>query len=370
METLRNVRHSKFRAIMRSILQFFGRHKDTSETSNSVLKTSPLSITPIAPISNVPPVPAEEVVAIKPAQPRYQPKLLKNMDEKIIRQVMDAACEIPAFPAVITELVSCLHSPNVSESRVSELVQLDPSLSTSVLRVANSALYATDQTVVSVKTAVMLIGFDLLQTIAMRGAVSGMVQMQKVRASKQDPDALWAHSIAASLYARELAQRLPRMESSEAVTAGLLHDIGKIVMAMCYPDKVAALLDPRTTLLGESLLAKEERLFGVSHTIFGAVLAKNWGLPESLVCAIELHHHGNCAESLQSYSTHIRDLTIVTCLANQFAKLAGFSGNDNEVDLFGPEVTQRLNLPADLIQAAQVMPKDLPKRISTVISCL
>ena len=320
---------------------------------------------------SVVPIAMEEVGAV-PAnnQSRYQPRLSKDMDPDVMRTVLDAACEIPAFPAVISELVACLHSPNVSEARVSELVQLDPSLSTSVLRVANSALYATDQTVVSVKTGVMLIGFDLLQSIAMRGAVAGMVQMDRVKASKQDPDALWAHSIAASMYARELAQRLPRMESSEAVTAGLLHDIGKIVMAMCYPEKVARLLDPATSVLGESLLAKEERIFGACHTVFGAVLAKNWGLPDSLVCAIELHHHANCTERLKSYSKHIRDLTIVTCLANQFAKLSGFSGNDNEIDLFSPEVTQRLGLPGDLMEAMQTMPKDMAKRINTVISCL
>ncbi len=362
METLRTTRISKLRGMLRAFFHFFGGHKDTSDSIHTVLKSNPLSVVSIA---------SEEVGSMPASSSsRYQPRLLKDMDQEVMRAVLDAACEIPAFPAVISELVACLHSPNVSEARVSELVQLDPSLSTSVLRVANSALYATDQTVVSVKTGVMLIGFDLLQSIAMRGAVSGMIQMDRVKASKQDPDALWAHSIAASMYARELAQRLPRMESSEAVTAGLLHDIGKIVMCMCYPDKVADLINPQTSLLGESLLAKEERLFGACHTVFGAVLAKNWGLPDSLVCAIELHHHGNCADRLKSYSKHIRDLTIVTCLANQFAKLGGFSGNDNEIDIFSPEVTDRLNLPCDLMEAMKKMPKDMPKRINTVISCL
>src|SRR5476651_2738878 len=108
METLRTTRSSKLRGMLRTFLHFFGGHKDASDSIHTVLKTNPMSVVPIS---------SSTLGAVPSNSSRYQPRLLKDMDQEVMRAVLDAACEIPAFPAVISELVACLHSHNVSESR-------------------------------------------------------------------------------------------------------------------------------------------------------------------------------------------------------------------------------------------------------------
>lgn len=311
--------------------------------------------------------PAPEV-AVPPAK-NFLPLLLRDMNQDAIRLVFDAAHEIPAFPAIVAELVDDLNSPDVSADRVANAIKLDPAISAGVLRVANSAAFAGDRKVGSVDAAIMILGFDVVQSIALKSTISGMIQLQGKQRGGYSADALWEHSVATSIYAGCLARRIKRLEPSEATTCGLLHDIGKVLINSCYPDKVAQLLDPTSTQLGESLLAKEERILGACHTAFGAALARHWNMSEPMVQSIELHHHGNSPEVLKERTTHERDLVATVFVANQMAKTTGFAGNDNEIDLPSAPLMTRLGFGPDLLEAIAMIPPEIPKKIKAVVGC-
>lgn len=297
----------------------------------------------------------------------FLPCLLRNMNREAIKLVFDATHDIPAFPAIVSELVHELNSHDVSGARIGQLINLDPSISANVLRVANSAAFATDRTISSVDAAIMILGFDTIQSIALKSTVSGLIQLQRKKYGAFDANALWAHSVATSMYAGYLSSRVKRLESSEAVTCGLLHDIGKVLLNACYPDRVADVLNPGSTLLGESLLGKEERILGACHTAYGAMLARHWKLSEPTVFAIELHHHGNSPDVLKDQTMHERDLVATIFVANQMAKTTGFAANDNEIDLPSPQLMTRLGLPLDLLEAIALIPPEIPRKINAVI---
>ena len=322
-------------------------------------KIEPAVVTAV--VANAPPIPAA-------TQPKtFQPKLLREMDEQTIQLVLKATHEIPAFPAIVAELVNDLNSPDVSASRVGNLIKLDPAISAGVLRVANSAAFAGERQVSNVDSAIMILGFDVIQSIAMKSTISGMIQFQRTKAGAYSADALWEHCVATSIYAGCLAKRIQRLESSEASTCGLLHDIGKVLLDACYPEQVEEVLSPASTLLGESLLAKEDRILGACHTAFGARLARHWNLSEPVVLAIELHHHGNSQDVLQNQTTHERDLVAAVFVANQMAKMTGFAGNDNEIDLPSAPLMTRLGFGPDLLEAIAMIPPEIPRKIKAVV---
>jgi putative nucleotidyltransferase with HDIG domain len=307
------------------------------------------------------------VVSRRPTTSTFVPMMMKEMNQQSMRAISDVTAELPAFPRVTSELLQVLASPNASSEKIVRLVHTDPALAMSLIRAANAASHSPDEAVTRIDTAVMRLGYDAVQAIAMRGALAGTLRLQQRRSGGYDTNAIWRHSMATSIFAGMLAKRLPRMDSSEAVTAGLLHDIGKIVIDILYPTQAAELLSPATTHLGESMLAKEQRLLQACHTAFGAMVARHWKLPHALTMAIELHHHSDI-ELIDNLSLRDKQLVAVVFVSNQLAKIHGHPGADHEIDLPGERLMATINLPPDILKVADDVPKELLARVNAVCS--
>jgi putative nucleotidyltransferase with HDIG domain len=244
----------------------------------------------------------------------------------------------PTVNQILAEVSACDCRPE----RVAQLVAQDPMLVLEVLRFANSAAAAQSEPVTSVHNAIMLLGYDSIIAIAMRSTMTSMLGAVSDRGFNQQT--LLRHNLATGLIASAIANRMPRASAGEATTLALLHDIGKIVFNITDVNLVDQLLDPATSRIGESRLAKEERYFGVTHATAGALLAARWNLPTPLIHAIELHHHP-AVETLSTYTQRVRELTSAVFVANQLAKFANCPGDDIEIDIASPELFTTLNLP-------------------------
>jgi len=248
--------------------------------------------------------------------------------------------EFPPLSPVTSRILAELRSPNVDVKAISALIARDPILTAGMLRMANSAAMAQTREVASLDKALSLLGQDAVLAIAMRGAMSGI----PVPKGGFDQNQMLRHNVATGLIAGAIAQRVPSVNPADAVTAGLLHDIGKMIMNAAHTSKVADLLNPATTRHGESRLRKEERLFGASHAVIGALLAEHWELPPTLVNAIEMHHLQTIAHETD-YSENARTLVAIVFVANQLTKYVRCGGDDDEVDLPSPDILALLNLP-------------------------
>jgi HD-like signal output (HDOD) protein len=190
---------------------------------------------------------------------------------------MDRILSLPPFPAVARKLLALVARPNFTILEVSHCVRSDAVFSAEVLRLANSAMMGLRYEVVSIMHAISVLGMERLKnvvlTVAMRDFLRGGKQAGMVRLC-------WRHNLATALAAEELAQACS-IEKSDAYTAGLLHDLGRLALVSAYPSEHAAAKEC-WGFEGEEALAREERHFGINHREAGLLLAEKWGLPSML----------------------------------------------------------------------------------------
>ena len=190
---------------------------------------------------------------------------------------VDRLVTLPPFPAVARKLMVLLARPNFTVPEASHLVRSDAVFAGEVLRLANSAMMGLRYEVVSIMHAISVLGMERLRnlvlTVAMRDFVRGAKPVGILRRC-------WRHNLAAALLAEALGEDC-NIERSDAYTAGLMHDLGRLALVAACPAEYAQVLAARV-MSSEELLACEERLIGINHRDAGALLAEKWELPSLL----------------------------------------------------------------------------------------
>lgn len=242
--------------------------------------------------------------AILRALPVVHRFMVKPCDTNELRAAIDRACDLqgvlssdvlrktvgglealPSPPRTYFALTAAAANPNSNLSEVAEIVQSDPAMSTRLLQLVNSAYFGAPEDVVSIAQAVTYLGLELVRCLALTTHVFAMTETRPT--AGLSVDALYAEAFAVA----RLTQRFLGDDSRHdaAFTAALVHDIGKVILAVNRPDTVASILDlaqndPRP------LHELEMEAFGVSHAEVGAYLLGVWGLPFSLVEIAAYHH--------------------------------------------------------------------------------
>jgi putative nucleotidyltransferase with HDIG domain len=167
-----------------------------------------------------------------------------------------------------------------------KLIESDPALASKVLRLANSVYYGLAQKITTIRRAIVIIGFQELELLAVGAGLAEIFDFDRIPAGF-DGQGLWTHCLTVSWVARELAEAAHYPVPSEVMVAGLLHDLGKLVLA-------TQLVEEFTMILGEVKKGRpyyqaEEEL-EIPHTTIGYWLANRWGLPEVHLSAIRHHH--------------------------------------------------------------------------------
>lgn len=196
--------------------------------------------------------------------------------------------DIPPLPDIVVKLLSASRDPNVSMRDMVELIKLDPALTTKVLRLCNSSYYGLPRKINSLREALVYIGTDTLVNFILAGCLASFYQQAQDGYGLATGE-LWRHSVGCAIASQRLT---PENEEdavrAEAFTAGLLHDVGKIILNTYVRDKFAeiiGLVQKRRVPFEEA----EREILGFSHTDAGAAMAKEWNLPEALVEAIAYH---------------------------------------------------------------------------------
>ena len=193
---------------------------------------------------------------------------------------------LSAMPPVVWRLMEALLDENASIRTIESIIESDPALTSKVLSLANSAYYGVVQKITTISRAVVVIGFRELEVLAMG---TGLAEIFDLKRAPEDFDGqgLWFHCMAAAWLGRELAEAARYPVPGEIMVAGLLHDLGKLVLATSLTEELMAVLD--LVRQGTPFPEAEESL-GVAHTKVGHWLALRWGLPEIHVAAIRDHH--------------------------------------------------------------------------------
>lgn len=193
---------------------------------------------------------------------------------------------LPALPVVVTQLLASLGRDDVNTDELARSMALDASITARTLQLANSSFYGMARQVASIREAIAILGFrtvrSLVTTVGLIGTFPANTH-QRVSAN-----VFWHHALAVAICAGELATRL-RLNPDHAYTAGLLHDIGRMVLATQFAEPFEAALVYRAEH-DCSLREAEETVLGLDHAAVGHALAAHWKLPEVLQQAVASHH--------------------------------------------------------------------------------
>ncbi|MBD3179965.1 MAG: HDOD domain-containing protein [Candidatus Latescibacteria bacterium] len=212
-----------------------------------------------------------------------------------IEKMLERIREIPPMPESIVHLMEISNSNKYFTREFSAIIESDPSLTASILKVANSAYAAQNREITSVKEAVTILGKNMVVSTAIR-SFSGKFFDRKLAGYGGGGQSLWKHSFATAIAASEVAGCGKAIDTETSFTAGILHDVGKVLISehmSGHEEVLSRKLDESTV---NDYLALERSILGTDHCEVGALLAENWKLPEALVESIRCHHHPSLAE--------------------------------------------------------------------------
>jgi len=196
---------------------------------------------------------------------------------------------IPSMPSVVVKLKQYLSDPDVSFDELAKVIEYDPGLTANLLQLANSAYFGWSGRIKTVKEAITRLGTNRIFQMVLCMSVAPLVR-KPVKGYDMDSDGLWKHSIATAICAEQLARSLRIPDSEEAFTAGLLHDMGKILLGTFVEidDKpIKELVETESLSFNEA----ERRVLGIDHAEAAAELLQYWKLPENVVAAARWHHN-------------------------------------------------------------------------------
>jgi putative nucleotidyltransferase with HDIG domain len=204
--------------------------------------------------------------------------------------------DLPTLPSIAGKVLELLSDPGFSLEELERILCQDPSLSAKVLKMANSAYYSPRYPVDSIHRAAMVLGSREMQQIVLSLSVFNMFIPEPGQVTF-DREKFWLHCAETAVLSRAflsqlkiLAERDLDAESEAVFCAGLLHDLGKIVMDHYFHDEFIRTLEMTQTMEYQPLEAENE-VFGADHTLIGSWLAQQWKLPANLVSGIRFHHH-------------------------------------------------------------------------------
>lgn len=215
--------------------------------------------------------------------------LRRMISDRRLKALLSRLESLPSLPALYTEVLAEIQSPNSSFKKIGEIIGRDVGMVAKILQLVNSAFFGLARRIVIPHEAVCLLGYDTVKALVLTAKIFS--QFDPKRIPRQSLEALWRHSLRVGLCGRTigLAEKLPRKIQDEAFTAGILHDVGKLILAQNFPDTYADIL-AGAALRRRPVWDVENDCFGVTHAEIGAYLMALWGLGEEVIAAIAHHH--------------------------------------------------------------------------------
>jgi len=250
-----------------------------------------------------------------------------SMAEKIVQ----ATGDLPTMPHVASMVLQKLGNPNTSPKELHQTISADQALAARVLKVANSPLYGCSRAINRLTDAVVIMGFDSLRSLVMSSVMQDLFKSFGLTEKL-----LWEHSFGCAAISKHIAKVIKYPKVEEAFLAGLLHDIGKVVLNLKIPDKTREIVQEVYNNPGVSFMQAEQEMFGFNHAQVGKLIARKWNFAETIEETIGCHHDPRQARILPV-------LTVIVNFGNLVChKLEVGPTRNPDLDLFEFESTRLL----------------------------
>jgi putative nucleotidyltransferase with HDIG domain len=213
---------------------------------------------------------------------------VKKVAKMTLEELIEKVDDIPAFPQTVINIMLLLKEPRSAAVDIEREVMKDQGLTTKLLKMANSAFYSGRRQIKTVADATVLLGFDTVQSLVLASTV-GKVMEKELKGYSYERNALWRQSQISAIMARAIAKKAKYPNPDIAYTAGLLKDVGKVILDEFVHESYQEILTMISNEVMTYVVAEEEVL-GFNHGQVGARIVEKWNLASELVDAIEYHH--------------------------------------------------------------------------------
>jgi HD-like signal output (HDOD) protein len=252
---------------------------------------------------------------------------------------------LPTLPSVIVRVNEQVANPKTSALDLARTILEDQSLTARLLRLVNSPFYGFPRRIATVTEAVTILGFAPVRSLLLTASVVDLLVGEET--PDFSPTGLWEHSVGAAVGAGLLARYTRHEDREEVFVAGLLHDVGKLVLFHFLTKEFLAVLE---TSRREDIPIRtaEQRLLGFTHDQVGRLLAERWKLPVRLSEAIGCHHRPDLAQVGK------REAALVP-VAEALTRALGLgSGGDDAVPMLEPDCWRRLGLQTTILEPLMI----------------
>jgi HD-like signal output (HDOD) protein len=238
------------------------------------------------------------------------------MSEDRLKQIQQFIRRMPSLSTTVAKVLEICNNPAVSANDLNRVISYDPVLTAQVLKLINSAFYGLPNRIPSLVRAIIMLGVNTVKNLVLASSVLAACKgMSKI--GKRTIDDFWAHCLCVGVLSKMIAAmgRMPLSVHEEYFVAGLLHDLGKLPLMVCFPELYGnTISDAKAS--GRPLVEYEEGYFGINHCQVGGLIAEKWNLGTSTQDVIKSHHVPDGAH---------HDEFLVKCIgtANLLANLFG-----------------------------------------------
>lgn len=228
---------------------------------------------------------------------------MNKIDILVLKEKIESINALPTIPKVLKKILGVIENPKISLNEISNFVSGDPALTTKVLKMVNSPVYGFPGRISSVNQAVILLGLTVVKGLLLGVSVFELMQKTMI--------GLWEHSLGTAIICRLMAKKKGLKEPDELSAEGLLHDIGKVLLVLQYPDVYEkAMNDSDNNHL--TIYDTERGYFNTTHATVGMWMARKWRFPPNLIETIEYHHKPHLAKiaPVDSAIVHFADILV------------------------------------------------------------
>ncbi len=238
------------------------------------------------------------------------------------QQIYNSVAKLPVLSEIVSRGLELLNDENCSIREVTELLGKDQSIAAKIIKLANSAFYGYPRQISSLSEAIVIVGFNSLKTLLVTASASNLLQ-RKVEGYMISEGQLWKHSYAVAYTASITAKMTGKYDSDKAFTAGILHDIGKLILGNYLKGSYKRVVT-HCKHNHVDFTDAEQKFLGYHHAEVGGMILEHWNFPLTMANAVRHHHKPVNGKPVEENTEAIdRNLMAIIYLANTWVKEEG-----------------------------------------------
>ena len=220
--------------------------------------------------------------------------------------------EMPPLPQSIIQILEIVNNDKSSSQELAKVFERDPTLAVNILKLANLPVYGFTSKISTINHAIVCLGLEMVKSIALTSCTHEMLN-KEIPAYSLGEGMLWQHAISCATCARIIAQRIGYKDNEEAYIAGLLLDIGKIILSGFAEDEFNQVSE-RAEKNKIPFNIAEQEVLGFGHPQVGGRIIKKWNLPSALVEAVQHHHQPNNTKTHKTLTNIVHLADAISCM--------------------------------------------------------